>query len=316
MRNKIRLGISKCLLGEQVRYDGQHKYDPYLVDTLGRYVEYVGVCPEVECGLPVPRESMHLEGDPKNPRLITTKTRKDMTDRMTRWAALRVEELAKEKLCGFIFKSKSPSSGMEKVKVSKPDGQMAGQSPGLFAKEFIKRFPLLPVEEEGRLHDPDLRTSFIERVFTLNRFRQAMGEKKTAPGLIRFHAAHKYFIMAHSEKHMRQMGKLVGDITAKGIGCTWDEYEVLLLDALKVIATPKKHANVLEHMLGFFKKSLTADEKQEMLDSIEHHRTAGLPLLAPLTLMQHHVRKHKVAYLADQRYLNPDPGELTMLYHA
>ena len=150
---KIRLGVSACLLGQPVRYDGGHKLDRYVTDILGAYVDYVPVCPEVECGMGIPRESMHLEGDPENPRLITTRTRRDVTDQMLRWAVGRLEELKQENLCGFIFKSTSPSSGMERVKIFDAKGMPHKKGVGLFAGLFMKTFPHLPVEEEGRLHD-------------------------------------------------------------------------------------------------------------------------------------------------------------------
>lgn len=169
--DKIKLGISTCLLGEPVRYDGQHKLDPFLRDTLGTYVDYVPVCPEVEVGLGVPREAMHLEGDPASPRLVTIQTHIDHTDRMNAWARKRVEALEAEGLCGFIFKSRSPSSGMERVKVFNDKGVAVKSGVGLFAAAFMAHFPLLPVEEEGRLQDPCLRENFIERVFALQRWR-------------------------------------------------------------------------------------------------------------------------------------------------
>ena len=176
---KIKLGISTCLLGENVRYDGGHKLDRFLTDTLGQYVEYVPVCPEVECGLPIPRESMHLEGDPETPRLLTTRTKQDMTDRMVQWARNRVSELEKEGLYGFIFKSDSPSSGMERIKVYNEKGMPVKKGVGIFARTFMDHFPLLPVEEEGRLHDPNLRENFIERIFTLKRWREALTKKES-----------------------------------------------------------------------------------------------------------------------------------------
>ena len=176
---KMRLGISRCLLGDNVRYDGGNALDRYLRDTLGLYVEYVPVCPEAECGLGIPREAMRLTGDPKRPRLVTRRTGIDHTDRMESWARGRVAELAKENLCGFVFKSDSPSSGMERVKVYDNQGAPKKIGVGIFARIFMERFPLLPVEEEGRLHDPVLRESFIERIFTCKRYAEAMAEAKS-----------------------------------------------------------------------------------------------------------------------------------------
>lgn len=200
---KITLGISTCLLGENVRYDGGHKHDRFLTDTLGKYVTYRPVCPEMECGLGVPRESMRLVGDPESPRLVTVRTRQDHTERMVRWARQRVAELEKEKLCGFIFKSDSPSSGMERVKVYKDGGMPQKNGVGVFARIFMEHFPLIPVEEEGRLHDPLIRKNFIERIFTLKRWVECVETGKSRARLVEFHTRHKLLILAHSEKHER-----------------------------------------------------------------------------------------------------------------
>jgi uncharacterized protein YbbK (DUF523 family) len=167
MKNAFKIGISRCLLGERVRYDGGHSRDSFLVDTLGRYVSYVPVCPEVECGMPIPRESLQLEGDPENPRLITTYTRIDHTEAMKKWAKQRLEELAKENLCGFIFKKNSPSSGLFRVCVYDGKGDPSQTGSGIFARAFTERFPLIPVEEDGRLNDPEIRGNFIEQVFAI-----------------------------------------------------------------------------------------------------------------------------------------------------
>jgi uncharacterized protein YbbK (DUF523 family) len=172
MTERIKLGISSCLLGNPVRFDGGHKLDRTLRDTMGSFVEWVPVCPEVECGLPVPRESMCLVGDPESPRLVTEKTGVDHTDRMQKWISKRLDDLKKEELCGFVFKSRSPSSGMQGVKVYPRAGHPGGRGSGLFARAFMERFPLMPVEDEGRLNDPGLRENFIERVFVYSRKRK------------------------------------------------------------------------------------------------------------------------------------------------
>jgi uncharacterized protein YbbK (DUF523 family) len=206
---KIKLGISTCLLGENVRYDGGHKLDWFLTDTLGQYVEYVPVCPEVGCGLGVPRESMHLEGDPESPRLVTIRTKQDMTDRMVSWAKKRVVELEKEGLYGFIFKSDSPSSGMERIRVYNEKGMAVKNGVGIFARIFMDHFPLLPMEDEGRLHDPKLRENFIERIFTLKRWREVLVKREKRGEVVDFHTRHKLLILSHSPKHYQIMGKLV-----------------------------------------------------------------------------------------------------------
>jgi uncharacterized protein YbgA (DUF1722 family)/uncharacterized protein YbbK (DUF523 family) len=312
---KIRLGISTCLLGEQVRFDGGHKWDRFLTDTLGQYVEYVPVCPEVECGFGIPREPFRLVGDHKNPRLVTSRTNQDHTERMIQWAKKRVMELEGENLCGYIFKSGSPSSGMERVKVYDRDNVPMKTGVGIFAGIFMEHFPLLPVEDEGRLNDPKLRENFIERIFALKRWREAIGEKTNIGSLIAFHTQHKLLILSHSPKHYQMMGKRV----AKAKEIPWknlqEEYQVLLLEALSLKTTPKKNCNVLQHIMGYFKDQLSEDEKKELLEIIELYRQGIVPLIVPITLVNHYVRKYDQPYLKDQFYLHPHPVELQLRNH-
>ena len=316
MEKQIRLGISTCLLGEHVRFDGGHKLDRFLTDTLGAHVEYVPVCPEVECGLGVPRESMRLVGDPDAPRLVTTRTNQDRTERMTRWAETRVRELEKEDLCGFIFKSDSPSSGMERVRVYNEKGMPVKKGVGLFARTFINHFPLIPVEEEGRLHDPRLRENFIERIFTMMRWRQLLNKEWKLANLVEFHTEHKLLILAHSEKNYRLMGKLVADGKKIPPRELLSRYETLLMEALRLQSTVRKNLNVLQHLLGYFKNQLTADEKKELLEIIQEYRSGYIPLIVPVTLINHYVRKYDQPYLSKQVYLNPHPLDLKLRNHA
>lgn len=315
MDEPIKIGISACLLGHPVRYDGGHKKDPFLTETLGRYVEYVPVCPEEGYGLGVPRETLRLVGDPASPRLETSKTGIDHTEGMLRYARKTVKELESAALCGFIFKSNSPSSGMERVKVYNKKGMSVKSGVGLFAGVFMAHFPRIPAEDEGRLHDPGLRENFIERIFTLRRWRQMLAAQKSLGGLVDFHTCHKLLILSHSQKHYRTMGKMVA--TAKGT--PFDEllenYETLLMEALRLKATPKKNANVLQHILGYFKKQLSADEKQEILEVLDQYREGFIPLIVPITLANHYVRKYRKPYLSRQTYLNPHPIELKLRNH-
>lgn len=302
---KIKLGISTCLLGENVRYDGGNKLDRFLTDILGQYVQYVPVCPEVECGLPIPRESMHLEGDPSSPRLVTSRTKHDMTKRMARWANKRVVKLEKENLYGFIFKSNSPSSGMERVRVYDEKGKPIKQGVGIFAKIFMDHFPLLPVEDEGRLHDPKLCENFIERIFTLKRWREVLGKKESRGNVGDFHTKHKLLILSHSPKHYQMMGKLVAQAKNLPLKELYREYQTLLMGSLGLKTTPKKNANVLQHMMGYFKEQLSSDEKEELLEVIDLYRKEIIPLIVPITLINHYVRKYDQPYLKQQIYLNP-----------
>ena len=312
---KIKIGISRCLLGENVRYDGGHKWDRFITDTLGVYLDFAPVCPEVECGLGVPREAMHLEGDPQNPRLVTVRTKVDCTSRMTSWARQKVKDLEKENLCGFIFKSGSPSSGMERVKVYGEKGGASKNGVGLFAREFMARFPLLPVEDEGRLHDPQLRENFIERIFALKRWREASADNPTMKTLIQFHSNHKLLILSHSRVHYQKLGKLVAQSDLLSFPERIAAYQDLFLEALHIKATPKKHTDVLHHMMGYFKKELTSDEKQELLEIIDRYKQGLVPLVVPVTLLHHYVRKTRQPYLEKQFYLNPHPIELKIRNH-
>jgi uncharacterized protein YbgA (DUF1722 family)/uncharacterized protein YbbK (DUF523 family) len=315
MTERIRLGVSTCLLGENVRFDGGHKHDRFLTDTLGQYVEFVPVCPEVECGLGVPRESMRLVGDLESPRLVTVRTRVDHTDRMLTWANKRVKELEKEDLCGFIFKSDSPSSGMERVKVYNETGMPEKKGIGMFARVFMNHFSLIPVEEEGRLHDPKLRENFIERIFTLKRWREFRSGKAGLGGLVDFHTRNKLLVLAHSEKHYRAMGKLVAAGNTIPMQSLYGQYETLLMEALSLKTTVKKNANVLYHLMGYFKNDLSADEKQELMEIFDQYRAGYIPLIVPVTLINHYVRKYQQPYLAKQTYLNPHPVDLQLRNH-
>jgi uncharacterized protein YbgA (DUF1722 family)/uncharacterized protein YbbK (DUF523 family) len=312
---KIKLGISSCLLGENIRYDGGHKLDRFLKDTLGAYVDYVPVCPEVECGLGVPRESMHLEGETDNPRLVTTHSKQDRTGLLVDWARKRIVELEAENLCGFIFKRNSPTSGMERVKVYNEKGMAVKTGIGIFARIFMEHFPLLPVEDEGRLHDPMLRENFIERIFALKRWRELLSQKTSRGNLVDFHTKHKLLILAHSSKHYQRMGKLVAAQKSFALQYIYDQYETLLMESLKLKTTPKKHTNVLQHMMGYFKEQLSADEKKELLEVIDHYREGYLPLIVSVTVINHYVRKYDQPYLKEQIYLNPHPLELQLRNH-
>jgi uncharacterized protein YbgA (DUF1722 family)/uncharacterized protein YbbK (DUF523 family) len=311
---KIEIGISTCLLGENVRYDGGHQHDRYLTDTLGNYFEYTPVCPEVEYGLPIPREAMRLVGTPENARLVTIKTGIDHTDGMLKWSDVKLKDLEKENLCGFIFKANSPSSGMQAVKVYGPSGMPVRKGVGIFAGSFRKRFPILPVEEDGRLQDPSLRENFIERVFVYKRWQDMLKEGRSIKNIVDFHTRHKLLIMSHSPKYATALGKLVADAN-NCRGDVFEEYGKTLMEALRLLATVKKQTNVLQHILGYFKKHLSGDEKQEMLGVIENYHRQLLPLIVPITLIAHYVKKYREPYLEGQYYLHPHPIELMLRNH-
>jgi uncharacterized protein YbgA (DUF1722 family)/uncharacterized protein YbbK (DUF523 family) len=313
--DKVKLGISACLLGEKVRYDGGHQLDHFLTDTLGKFVEWVPVCPEVEYGLPVPREAMRLVGDPESPRLMTIRTGVDHTEGMVRWAQGRLRELEKEDLCGFIFKSRSPSSGMRGVKVYTPSGMPSTRGIGIFAGEFMKRLPLMPVEDDGRMHDPVLRENFIERIFVFQRWREFKGRGGALRDLISFHSDHKLLILSHSPKHYAALGRLVAEGKKFKPDTLHGEYLTTLMEGLKAIATTKKNTNVLTHIVGYFKQRLPQDERKELLDVIETYHMGLVPLIVPIVMLKHYVRKYNEPYLARQYYLTPHPAELMLRNH-
>ncbi|WP_415718537.1 YbgA family protein [Maridesulfovibrio sp.] len=312
---KIRLGIAKCLLGENVRYDGTHKLDRYIRDVLGPYVEWVPVCPEVECGMGVPREAVRLFGDVDNPRLVGRNSGEDWTDRMQSWGRKKLEVLEKENLCGFIFKHGSPSNAMGRMKVYNEDGRIFYSGTGIWARMVMDRFSDLPCEDDGRLHDNGIRENFINRIFTFKRWRDAMADGFSPAKLVDFHTRHKMLIMAHNETIYRKMGKLVATAGSADPDELKNEYSALLFKALDYRPTVKKHVNVLSHTLGHFKKDITSDEKQEMLKLIDQYHSGLIPLIVPVTMLNHYVLKYGKEYLQQQFYLNPYPAELMLRNH-
>jgi uncharacterized protein YbgA (DUF1722 family)/uncharacterized protein YbbK (DUF523 family) len=314
-RAPIRIGISACLLGDQVRFDGGHKRDQFLTDTLGRFVEWVRVCPEVEIGLGTPRETLRLVRVGGTLRMITTRTGTDHTDAMNAWARRRAAELAEEDLCGYVLKKDSPSCGMERVKVYGAGQQPERSGRGLFATMLLERFPHLPVEEEGRLSDPKLRENFVERVFAYRRLKDLFENRWSAGRLVSFHAAHKMALLAHSTTSYQELGRIVAAAGTMAKPELRKAYESLFMATMTKIATPTRHCNVLMHMAGHLKHLVDAESRRELRDSIESYRRGHVPLVVPVTLLRHHVRVHDVAYLAGQTYLEPHPRELMLHNH-
>lgn len=313
--NKITLGISSCLLGNKVRYDGGDKLDRFLTDTLGNYVDWVPVCPEAACGLGIPREIMALEGDPGSPRIRTVWTGIDHTARLKRWIKGELKVLEGIDISGFVFKARSPSCGVRDTKVFDAKCRVRSRGPGLFTRSVIERFPFLPVEDEGRLHDPAIRENFIERVFVYRRWQEHIKEDGSLGGLVAFHADHKYLVMAHSQKHCSALGKMVAGSKKMRRNELQTNYLGLLMEGLHLLATLKKNTNVLQHMAGYFKDTLSTDEKKELLEVITNYHDGLVPLIVPITLLRHYARKYKEDYFARQFYLNPHPLELMLRNH-
>jgi uncharacterized protein YbgA (DUF1722 family)/uncharacterized protein YbbK (DUF523 family) len=316
-RKKLRLGISSCLLGKNVRYDGGHKRDDFLVGVLGEYVEWVPVCPELEVGMGVPRESIRLVGLSASPRLLAERSGTDWTEPMRRFAEERVAKLAELDLVGYVTKKDSPSCGLARVRVwtGKKATPPRRDGVGAFARVLRERMPLLPVEEEGRLHDAPLRESFVERIFGYQRFRDAVTAGMRRGDLVAFHTRHKLALLAHSPAGYQRLGRLVASLGKGSLDPVVAEYGALFLQALAVPATRGRHVNVLQHLLGYFKEILPPPERKELEGLVADYQRGHVPLVVPQTLIRHHVRKHGVAYLEGQTYLDPDPKELMLRNH-
>ena len=310
-----KVGISACLLGQMVRYDGGHKRDFFLTEIFGRFVDWVPVCPEVEIGMGIPRESVHLVGTSGRARMIAEKSGKDWTSAMRRFAGTRTSELTALNLSGYIFKKNSPSCGTEKVRVYSSSGMPARNGRGLFAAAVMSKFALMPVEEEGRLNDPALRENYIERVFAYARWQQTSAGAKSLGHLVQFHTTHKFLLLTHSERHYRQLGRLVANGKKQSLGSIYNEYGAVFMQALAIPASVKKHANVLEHMTGYFSQRLSPSERAELVELIRDYREQLVPLIAPITLIRHYVKKYAVDYLDQQIYLCPSPKELMLRNH-
>jgi len=310
---EIRIGVSACLLGAEVRYDGGHKRDEFLLSSLGQHVTWVPVCPELEFGLGVPRESLRLVGDPESPSLIGARSGADHGAGMRAWSTKRVHALASLDLDGYVLKKDSPSCGLLRVKLYDRDGAMSRRGQGIFARALVERLPLLPVEEEGRLHDPRLRESFVERVFAHHRWRTQVAGSSRPRDLVLFHTRNKLTLMAHSPRAQRELGRIVAATGRGGFAALRDAYAATFMEALKTLATRRKHANVLQHLLGFLKKHLDTQDKAEMVDIIERYRIGLVPLIVPITLLLHHAGRQPVPdWFQQQTYLHPYPAELML----
>jgi len=312
----LRIGVSTCLLGEEVRFDGGHKRNRFVVDVLAEHCEWVPVCPEFEMGLGAPRESMRLVEQDGGIRLIS-QSGIDHTDGMDAFNRAKVEHLATLGLHGYVLKKDSPTCGMERVKIWHRDGGgNERKGVGLFARDLLDRLPLLPIEEEGRLHDLPIRENFIERIFAYYRWTELVASDPRPKDLVAFHTAHKMTLMAHDTgERYRELGRLVADAGAQDIDGLLASYGPLFMEVLRERATPKKHANVLQHLMGYLKAELDGPDKEELLARIDEYRVGLVPLIVPLTLLAHHFRRHPVDWVMQQTYLAPYPAELMLRNH-
>lgn len=308
----IRIGISRCLLGEAVRYDGGHKRDRFVTEVLSRHVEWVPICPEVEAGLGTPREAMRLVGDASKPQLITISTNRNMTRRLSSYTGQKLDTLKQVNLAGYIFKKDSPSCGIERVNLFNDHGRASRAAVGLFARAFKERYPLVPIEDEGRLSDPTLRDNFIERVFCYHRWLLLTQSTPTRQSVVVFHTVHKYLLLAHSPGLYQSLGRLVAQAHRYTPRELVQRYGALFMNALAINATRRKHVNVLQHLVGHLRERLTPKERTELTDVIEEYHQGLVPLIVPITLIKHYVMMYDVEYIQHQLYLNPHPKELML----
>lgn len=311
----LRVGVSTCLLGREVRYNGGHKLDHYVTDLLSGYFEFVSVCPEVDVGMGVPREPVRLVGDESAPRMVGSDSGEDWTDRMNYYSRRRVAQLEKLELSGYILKNRSPSCGMERVKVTTDQGMPGKIGRGLFATALIEGLPLLPVEEEGRLHDPVLRESFVVRVFAYHRLQSLFRGRWKRGQVVAFHAAEKFLLLAHSPEHYTELGRLVAQVKVHSRAEFARLYREQYMAALALRTSVKKNVNVLQHIMGFLREPLDAPARQHLLQVIEDYRAGMVPLVVPITLLHHYLSLHGVEYMLDQVYLRPSPKELMLRNH-
>ncbi|MCG8589472.1 MAG: DUF523 and DUF1722 domain-containing protein [Proteobacteria bacterium] len=311
----LRLGVSSCLLGREVRFDGGHKRDRFLTDLLGSFVEWVPVCPEVEVGMGVPRPSLRLVRDGGRVRMVEKASGVDHTRDMERYAVRRVRALRGLDLCGYVLKKDSPSCGMTRVKVYSAQGMPRKDGVGVYAAALMEAYPELPVEDEGRLHDPKLRENFIESVFAYRRLRSLFRGSWSDRQVVAFHTVHKLQLMAHSPAAYRELGRLVAERKQLGRVDFRARYERGFMAALRHRATRGRNTNVLQHAAGHLKKRLDAAARGELAELIEDYRSGLVPLVVPLTLIRHHVRRYDVEYLQGQLFLEPHPKELMLRNH-
>ncbi|MDA0687835.1 MAG: DUF523 and DUF1722 domain-containing protein [Proteobacteria bacterium] len=309
--SKIPVGVSSCLLGERVRYDGGHKGHSYITRTLGEYFEFYPFCPELNIGLGIPRKPIRLARSASKDVICVeiNDPEKEYTDKLRDCA--NEQQAWHSKLCGYILKKDSPSCGMERVKIW-DKAMPVREGVGIYAQQMMQNFPYLPVEEEGRMGDAVLRENFIQRVFVMRRWYRLQEEGLTIAALIDFHARHKLIIMSHDQNRYRELGRFVAGITKDTLHENSGQYLLQLMEALKIRATRKNHVNVLQHIQGYLKNYLDKDDKEELRQTIENYRIGQLPLIVPITLLNHFFRKHPDEYIANSWYMNPYPAELCL----
>lgn len=306
------IGVSACLLGKKVRFDEGHKKSHYILNDLSKFLDFESICPELEAGFGVPRPAMQLRLQENEVRLVLSKEPStDLTSQMTEYASEKVSKLSH--LDGFIFKKDSPSCGVFRVPVvMHSNGMRQRNGTGLFADQFQQQNPLIPVEEEGRLNDAGLRENFFERVYAYRRWKAIKNPETNVEGLIKFHAQHKFMLMARGSEYYQEMGRMASGTTRKDLQQSRERYIKRFMEVMKIVSKPGRQVNVLQHIMGYLKPSLNSGDKQELLSIFEAYRNSQTPLITPVTLLKHHLRANPQQYIVQQHYLNPFPEQLAL----
>lgn len=308
----MKLGVSSCLLGEKCRYDGGHKKDKFLVDELGDYFEFIPFCPETEV-FGTPREPIRLVLEDGNVQVKRVKGGVDVTKRLQEVSSSMAWGIQKDELCGFVLKSKSPTCGLERVKVYEPDGMpLESDGVGLFAKELQKRFPLLPIEEEGRLGDAWLKENFLMQIFAYKDLFDFLAKNPSFDDLVKFHTSYKYLIYSKSHIFYKKLGKIVANHEKKELEAVLKEYKGQFLEAISQKGTIANTYNVLVHIYGYFKNLIDKEEKKELLQTLEEFKSGTIPLIAVIKVLQLYATRFNEGYILNQKFLSPYPKELSL----
>jgi uncharacterized protein YbgA (DUF1722 family)/uncharacterized protein YbbK (DUF523 family) len=307
-----RLGVSSCLMGQPVRFDGGHKNNRFISASLIDYMDFQPVCPEIESGMSVPRPTIQLRQKGDDIRLVMSKQPDhDLTEQMNTYAESKLDGLSH--LDGYIFKKDSPSCGVFRVPVViNQQGYKTREGTGVFARAFMERYPLIPVEEEGRLNDTGLRENFIERVYAYRRWKSIPDPEHNVKGLIEFHARHKLMLMARGSHYYEELGRLVAGVSIADLSARREGYIVRFMEVMRETAPRRRQYNVLQHILGYLKNVLSSEDKQELLAIFKAYRDCQVPLITPITLLRHHLRVHPQPYINQQHYLKPCPETLAL----
>ncbi len=306
----MKIGVSSCLMGIKCRYDGCSNKDDFILDELSEYFEFESYCPE-DPVFGTPRDTIRLVEVDKDIRVLVSKTAEDVTQKLRQSSQKFAQKAASDDLCGFILKSKSPTCGLERVKVyQQKEAPSEKKGVGLFAQELKNTFKYLPIEEEGRLNDPWLKENFLMQVFAYGDLKEFLKNVTSPNELVEFHTSYKYLILAKSEHSYKTLGNIVANNPKRELHEQLKLYEEEFLKAISEKSTINKTYNVLLHITGYFKKLITKEEKEHILNACNEYKNEYIPLIAVTKIINLYVARFDQSYLAKQKFLHPYPKEL------